>query len=229
MQTPSDFLVYYGHDEAYLDALTQTDLLIFEARGWSPVALQKIAAGPGKRLAYLSPFAWSDWQGRPKWWWGKKERDPQWDAWWLSLASPGWRFQVHREWQTVLQGFDGIFFDNLDRLEQDPKSLKPFVDLLKTIKKARPDAILVGNRGFIHWPHFKSYLDGVLFENLTDQAFSDQDKRWVKSQLERLENTTVLALDYQTRRVDQEAQRLLHQFPNTVYYCAPNEGLQSLS
>ena len=132
-------------------------------------------------------------------------------------------------WRGVRGDLDGLFFDNLDRLQQDPKSLKHFVTILQTIRQEWPDAHLIGNRGFDHWSQLGRHMDGILFENMTDQAFSSKDKAWVKSQLDKLKKNQVYALDYQTRRVSTEADKLCAAFPEIKYYCAPNEGLQGLS
>lgn len=228
MKAVSDFLVYYGHDPSNIPRLQKTELLIYESRGWNTEDQARLTTAT-TCLAYLSCFAWAGWQGPCRWWWGHKERDPQWDAWWLSLASPGWKFQISREWKALKKGHDGLFFDNLDRLEQDPKSLPHFISLLKQIKGEWPEAILVGNRGFAHWPALRPYLDGVLFENFTDQAFTPQDKEWVEEQLLNLQGTKVLALDYLTRRDAEEAGRLCRAYPKIAYYAAPDESLQRLT
>lgn len=228
MRSPS-FFVYYGHDPRLLNRLQEADLVILETRGWTPEQLASLQAKNVKVLAYISPFAWPDWMGPVKWWWGSKERDPAWNAWWLSLSSMGWRRQVNRMWRQLQGPVDGLFFDNLDRLEQDPHSLKPFLRLLQNLRREWPQATLVGNRGFAHWPKLRPHLDGVLFENLTDKAFSAQDRRWVEEQLLHLQGTQVYALDYHTRRVETQAREIQGRFPQMAYYCAPNESLQSVS
>lgn len=224
-----NFLVYYGHDPALVDKIASFDLAVLESRGWDAESWARLKAAPTKLIGYISPFAWPDWLGASKWWWGRKERDGEWNAWWYSLASWGWRRRVNRMWRELPEGLDGYFFDNIDRLEKDPESLPYFIRLLREIKAAYPDSFLVGNRGFAHWPRLEAHLDGILFENLTDQAFSASDRRWVMSQLETLQNTRVLALDYQTRRVEAEFRRLRELFPGLSYYCAPDESLQTLS
>ena len=102
------------------------------------------------------------------------------------------------------------------------------MSLLTNLRKARPEAVLIGNRGFAHWSALRSHLDGVLFENLTDQAFSKHDQAWVEEQLLQLQGTSILALDYANRRQEPIAQRLRERFPGMAYYCAPDESLQSL-
>lgn len=223
------FLVYYGHDPAAVEKILTYDLAILESRGWDPRSWELLTAAPTKLIGYLSPFAWPDWLGPSQWWWGRKERDEEWGAWWYSLSSWGWRRQVRRTWRELPEGLDGYFFDNVDRLESDPESLPHFLRLLGDIKKSRPHSVLVGNRGFGHWSQLASHLDGILFENLTDRAFSASDRRWVESRLEELRTTQVLALDYHTRMVEAESQRLRELFPKLGYYCAPDESLQTIS
>lgn len=227
-KSPS-FLVYYGHDTSLIPQLSEANLLILESRGWTDEELQQIRGDSTKLIGYISPFAWPDWMGTVKWWWGKKERDPEWNAWWFSPSSWGWRRQLNTMWRELRPRVDGLFFDNLDRLEQDKQGLKALKKFLESIRQEWPEAHLIGNRGFSHWSHLNRYLDGVLFENLTDEAFSKGDRSWVEGQLETLRTTQVYALDYQTRRVEPEAERLKSLFPRIQYYCAPDEGLQSLS
>lgn len=226
--TPSSFVVYYGHDAQQIPILQESKLVILEPQGWSDAQLVELKSKGSRLIGYVSLFAWPDWRGPTKWWWGRKERDPQWNAWWMSLASPGWKRQA----QNLLSGLhpllDGIFFDNLDRLQQDPKSLRPLQSLLTKLRKDRPESMLIGNRGFAHWSALAPYLDGVLFENLTDQEFSKHDQTWVEEQLLQLQGTKVLALDYANRRQEPVAQRLRERFPRMAYYCAPDESLQSL-
>jgi hypothetical protein len=72
-------------------------------------------------------------------------------------------------------------------------------------------------------------MDGVLFENLTDKAFSEKDKVWVREQLLDLQGSQVYALDYTTRFDEREAEMLRRAHPTMHYYRAPDESLQSLS
>lgn len=228
MTTKYRFLVYYGHDQSLIPSLSLSELLICESRGWSDSDLLALRSQGAKIIGYISPFAWPDWMGPSKWWWGSKQRDPQWNAWWFNPASLGWRYQLSFMCKALKPRVDGLFFDNLDRLQVQPEALKSLLKLLRTIRKQWPEALLIGNRGFDHWDALKPYLDGVLFENLTDLAFTRNDKNWVESQLHRLGAHKVYALDYQTRRVEAEATRLQSLFPNMRYYCAPNENLQTL-
>lgn len=226
------FLVYYGHAEELLPQLRECDVLVFEPRGWSESALRELRAPGGPKLiGYLSAFAWPEWAGRRRWWWGKPEHDPEWDAWWLSLSSFGWRYKVGRLWRDVRLNCDGIFLDNLDRLEQDPKSLRPLLKLLEQIRGAWPEVYLLGNRGFGHWKELRSHLSGVLFENMTDAGFGSSDRAWVKEQLDRLRHPgiDIYALDYQSRFDAEESEALRGDYPKLRYYCAPDQGLQSLA
>lgn len=223
-----NFRVYYGHDAAMLPQLKEADLVILESRGWTEEQIADLRASDCKVLGYISTFAWPDWLGPVKWWWGGKERDESWKAWWLSLGSFGWRRQVGKMWREIRPGLDGLFFDNLDRLEQDAGSLKPFQNLLAEIKSEWPDSKLVGNRGFAHFRQLQRHLDGILFENLTDRAFSAADRNWVREQLLQLQGIEVYALDYATRYDAAEAERLRTDFSKMSYWQAKDEGLQSL-
>ena len=224
-----EFRVYYGHDPALVPELRQAQLLILEPAGWSDEQLSELSAEGAELVGYVSPLAWADWKGPVKWWWGSKERDPEWSAWWLSLSSPGWRYSFRRMCIRALERTGGLFLDNLDRLQQDEASLKPLSEILADLKKKWSGARFLGNRGFAHLSQLRSQLDGILFENLTDRSFSSQDRSWVEEQLLNLQGLQVFALDYATRRDEEEGARLLSRFPRMHYYCAPDESLQSLT
>ena len=228
MKSKTPFLVYYGHDSSLIPQLQEADMLIFESRGWSDEDVQRLREKGTKLIGYVSAIAWPDWLGPVKWWWGTKERDPQWGAWWLSLSSMGWRHQFNKMWREVGGSLDGLFFDNLDRLQQDPKSLQYLISILQSIRQEWPDGHFVGNRGFEHWSRIGKYFDGILFENMTDQAFTAQDRTWVSDQIQNLQRTQIYALDYKTRAVPKEVERLCVAFPQLKYYRAPDEGLQTL-
>lgn len=223
-----EFRVYYGHDQALIPQLRKAELLILEPAGWSDQQLADLASEGAKLVGYVSPLAWADWKGPVKWWWGSKERDYQWGAWWLSLNSPGWRYSFKKMCSRVLTRTGGLFLDNLDRLEKDEASLKPLLEILGGLKQKWPGARFVGNRGFSHLTQLRGTLDGVLFENLTDKAFSLKDREWVREQLLNLQDTEVFALDYETRRDGEEATKLRERFSGMHYCCAPDESLQSL-
>ena len=223
------FLVYYGHDPALISRLREASMLVFEPRGWTAQQLAQLQAPGGPRLlGYLSPFAWPEWAGPARWWWGPATPDPQWKARWYSLTWPGWRRKVRQLARPLGQSCHGIFLDNLDRLEADPGSLPRLCRLLADLRRDWPNAYLLGNRGFAHWDQLKLALDGVLVENLADVAFSAADRSWVEEQLRRVREADLFALDYATRCAPEEARRLRDLHPQMRYYLAPDESLQTL-
>lgn len=223
-------LVYYGHDEALLERLRQCEYLVFEPRGWSSAALRALAAPGGPRLlGYLSPFAWPDWAGPARWWWGPWERDEEWSARWYSLRWPGWRHQVRRLLRSLRLSCDGVFLDNLDRLQANPASLPHLLDLLRELRRDWPQTYVLGNRGFQHWESLSSQVDGSLLENLSDSSFSRADHVWVEAQLARVAPRELFALDYADRYMPEVAQKLRDRYPEMRYYLAPDRSLQSLS
>ncbi len=147
------------------------------------------------------------------------------------MASRGWRYKVSKLSEAVMEKCDGIFLDNLDRLQDDKAGMPFLLTWLKDIKQKWPHAYLLGNRGFSNWDALRPHLDGVLFENLSDQAFSIDDKKWVAMHLEqcRFDKIDLFALDYETRRASEDAKRYRSLAPTMAYYCAPDESLQTLS
>lgn len=227
----AELLVYYGHDPALLPRLRQCQVLVFESQGWSPDHLAQLRGPGGPRLlGYLSPFAWPQWAGPARWWWGKSQPDPEWNARWHSLIWPGWRGQVRRLAALVRQnGCDGIFLDNLDRLEADPRSLPHLLKILQGLRREWPDVYLLGNRGFAHWSSLSSLLDGVLVENMSDRTFRESDRRWVEERIRQTASRDVYALDYATLYSPEEARRMRELFPGLRSYVAPDQSLQTLA
>ena len=224
------FLVYYGHDLSNLQRLRQCEVLVFEPRGWSGEALEQLKAPGGPRLlGYLSPFAWPAWAGPSRWWWGPSTPDPQWGARWYSLAGAGWRRQVMFLARAVQACCDGVFLDNLDRLQADPASLPFLLDLLASLRREWPGGYFLGNRGFAHWDFLRSQLDAVLLESMADSGFSSQDRRWVKEQLGRVAPKDLFSLDYADRCDPGLADELRALHPEMRYYRAPDQSLQSLA
>lgn len=223
------FLVYYGHDASLLPQLRQCRTLVFEPRGWSEEKLQSLRAPGGPRLlGYLSPFAWPAWAGSSRWWWGPSIPDPEWGARWYSLTWAGWRRQVKSLACAVRACCDGVFLDNLDRLQVDSASLPHLLEFLAWLRRDWPGAYLLGNRGFAHWDSLGSRLDGVLVENLADSSFSVQDRRWVEEQLARVAPKDLFGLDYADRCDPAVGEGLQTRFPKMAYYKAPDQSLQSL-
>ena len=209
--------------------LKAVDLAIIEPEGWSDAQLSELQQAGTIVVGYVSAMAWADWKGPARWWWGGKERDEEWGAWWMSLTSWGWRRHFRSLCKRVLARCDGLFVDNLDRLQDDPDSVEPLRKLLQSLKKEFPGSHFVGNRGFAHLSALGSSFDGILFENLTDRAFSDADKRWVREQLMNLQGLRVYALDYETRWDQKLTEELCGSFPRMLYYRAPDESLQGLA
>ncbi|MCA9790229.1 MAG: hypothetical protein KC910_00480 [Candidatus Eremiobacteraeota bacterium] len=220
------FAVYYGHDPALLDRLSQYDLLILEAGGWHRDQLE----GLGKKLAYLSASQFAGWRGQPPFYFGRRLHDPDWNSWWIDPANFFWRRHLRAEANRLSRDYDGLFLDNLDCIDKFPDWKPALLALVAQLREAVGDKMLVGNRGFACLDGLAPLLDGVLFENANDRRFDPAQKNWVKQQAERLRILGLRAyvLDYQEHLDEEGHQDMARRYPEFDYYLAPGVDLQRL-
>ncbi|MER1941328.1 endo alpha-1,4 polygalactosaminidase [Castellaniella sp. FW104-16D08] len=119
------------------------------------------------------------------------------------VATPLWR-----------QGYQGLFLDTLDSYQlvsKDPAVLERqrqgLVRTIRALRRARPKAILILNRGFELLPDIHNQIDAVAFESLYsgwDQAASryvtvpEPDRAWLLGQAAKAKSygLPVISIDY---------------------------------
>jgi uncharacterized protein (TIGR01370 family) len=141
------------------------------------------------------------------------------DARFIDLRHENWRRRIVNDLiPGILQkGFDGVFLDTLDSAEflerQDPSRYGGMVggaaDLVRAIRTAFPDILIMINRGFAVLPRITGHFDMVLGESVRTtfnagaarySFVSDSDYDWQRQQLwaarRRDPNLQLFSLDY---------------------------------
>ena len=141
------------------------------------------------------------------------------DARFIDLRHENWRRRVVNDLVPGIlrKGFDGVFLDTLDSAEfletQDPSRYGGMVegaaDLVRAIRTAFPDTLIMINRGFAVLPRIAGQFDMVLGESVRTtfdaetgrySFVSESDYEWQRQQLwaagRRDPNLQLFSLDY---------------------------------
>lgn len=98
------------------------------------------------------------------------EANPDWpDSYYADVNNPIWHdalLDIEMPYIFQQGSFDGFMLDMLDAVDVYP-TLKPgMIELVRKIRAAHPDLLLVPNRGFSILPEISSYIDAVKHEGL---------------------------------------------------------------
>ncbi|GJD52649.1 hypothetical protein OPKNFCMD_5415 [Methylobacterium crusticola] len=184
--------VFYGEDIAP-ERLAGYDVIVLDA-GFKGDVGQIVRQGKDL-LCYLSLGEIK----RSSPWFGGLENsgvllreNPSWpDTFVCDVRQRSWSALIleHAVPAIAARGFKGIFFDTLDtppHLEQvDPDRYAGMrlaaIDLVRAIRRAFPDLILLMNRGYALLPELRSEIDGVVAESLlTTFDFGAKQYKWVE-------------------------------------------------
>ncbi|NPB06981.1 MAG: polysaccharide deacetylase [Aquificae bacterium] len=123
------------------------------------------------------------------------------------------RSERYRSWllkraeELIKRGFEGFFLDTLDSyLAFAPESERgsyeeALVELIKSLRKRFPEAVIVINRGFEVLERVAPFVDAVAAESLfygLEGEVPKEDRRWLISQLKRAKRLglEVIVIDY---------------------------------
>lgn len=117
------------------------------------------------------------------------EENPAWPGTWrVDVRQAAWRDFVLRETLPAIRarGFKGLMLDTLDTppwLEQsDPVANRGMsqasIELVRAIRHACPDMLIVVNRGYAILPHLRPMVDAVLAESLLTSPVPEGGFRW---------------------------------------------------
>lgn len=118
---------------------------------------------------------------------------PNWPGvFYVDVRSSKWRHaMVERAVELVtVRGFNGVFLDTLDSppyLETtEPVGFvgmgRAAIEIVRDIRRALPDALIVVNRGYLLLPDLVEYLDGVVAESLIT-TYSVNGFEWVQPEI----------------------------------------------
>lgn len=149
------------------------------------------------------------------------DQDPIWKSWYANTNDPLWRAsRVAVAKQLVEEyGFDGIFLDLISVSEMYPECRAGMIAMMRDLRTALPDAVIVMNQGFDIVGDVAPLADGFMIESFT-ATYDFEKKQYVLNDaasldfhLNRAQNLLnpaigkhplrVLVLDY-ARRTDRE-------------------------
>ena len=126
---------------------------------------------------------------------GQPDKNGNWNSHFADAADPKWRAdRVETATRMVEEyGFDGIFLDTIDTAQLYPDSAAGMTQLIRELREAMPDKVIVLNQGWAVLPDVAQYGDGIMLESFT-ATWDFENKSYVMNLPQ--------SLDYHTRRVD---------------------------
>lgn len=205
-QIPAPFGVCYT--KLTPENIVNYKLVVVEPDHYTKLDIDAMREGGTKVIAYVSlgevhPSRWyfplADSTGNLL---GKNE---DWGSHFLNIGSPSVRqlFLDRIIPNIMASGYDGLFFDTVDAVAPytTRKNLqKDMADLINSIRKQNPDAILIQNAGLFLLDQTSSSINAVAIEDIaSDYRFSDQTYRYASEQefAEKIKNISDLSAKYQ--------------------------------
>lgn len=174
------YACYYGAGHS-AELLTR-DAAIIEARAQTPAEVNALRAAGRLAIGYISigedhnlrkgdglgpggnDSGYFDRDGD-----GAADKNGVWASYYANAASPSWRayFLANAARLRATHGVDGFFLDTVETCLLYPESRDGMVSLIKELRAAHPDAIIVLNRGWDLLPALGDTADGLMFESFT--------------------------------------------------------------
>lgn len=174
------YACYYGAGRT-AELLTR-DAAIIETRAQTPADVAALRAAGRLAIAYISigedhnlrkgdglgpggnDSAYFDRDGD-----GHADKNGVWDSYYANAASPAWRafFLQNAARLRETHGVDGFFLDTVETCLLYPESRAGMVSLIRELRAAHPDAVIVLNRGWDLLPALGDAPDGLMFESFT--------------------------------------------------------------
>jgi len=97
------------------------------------------------------------------------DKNPVWNSYYADARSESWRafFLANAERMVESHGVDGFFLDTVETCLLYPESRDGMVSLIRELRRAHPEAIIVLNRGWDILPALGDVPDGLMFESFT--------------------------------------------------------------
>ncbi len=163
------YAVYYGKDPQEAAKLVNFDLAIVQPE-LPKESLDLLKRNGVKVVAYLSIGEVEpdrDYgQPIPKEW--ILGQNPNWGSYFVDANQKGWQdLMLRLAGEYYRRGFDGLFLDTLDTVDLYPQVAPGLVEIVRRLREAYPEGLLIQNRGFKLLPQTAPYLDAVMYENLS--------------------------------------------------------------
>ncbi len=118
---------------------------------------------------------------------GTPDKNGTWNSWYANAADPLWRADRVAEARKLCNDsengdcFDGIFLDTIETCDSYPQSRTGMIQLVRDLRQALPDKVIVINRGFslLKEADVSSRIDGLMFESFTD-SYDFDSKNYIE-------------------------------------------------
>lgn len=203
IKAAQNYVVYYGEGRA--DDLARYDLAIVQPNTLEADDLAALKARGTLVVAYLSIGEADDADRvQPGWILGK---NTNWESYFMDARQAGWQDLVLADAQSIIDaGYDGLFLDTVDTAELYPDTEAAMIGLIRRLRDAFPDHLLIQNRGLTLLDRTAAYVDADMIEDLTTSYDFDR-KAYIRIEpdtetldrlhtLQRKAGLVVLALDY---------------------------------
>ncbi len=188
--------IYYGDlTPSVMQSLSPCSVLVLPPT--TPIEVVKRLSSSRIVLGYISVATIGDWEP-----WANMVPDSLiigenrvWQEKIVNVCSGEWRKIFEYAVDYVLDhGFNGVFLDNLDIVDEYPWMKKCIVELVRSVKERYPHAVVMVNRGFTILPDIADSIDYLLveayptyydFEHHVYRTWSGSDLEWIVSQVRR--------------------------------------------
>jgi hypothetical protein len=197
------YYCYYGPDK--LPELSQYDVGILHVPAMKPenvAALNKLGVVTVGYISVGEDETLRDGDGQGPGgkasWYFDKDHDKQpdkngvWGSYFANAGDPKWRADRVAEARRLVDeyGFDGFFLDTIEVPDLYPDSRPGMIQLVKELRQAFPDKVIVANRAFnlLKEPAISSNIDGIMFESFST-SYDFDSKQYIKFQPQDLDAT----------------------------------------
>ena len=173
------YICYYsGYSPDVMEKMSNVDLAIIDARyiggapylpeGGAPYIAGLKAAGT-LTVVYLAVGEEMEREYDPVKGWYLSDELSVWYSYPVDPGNEKWQEKVLTDAKRLMaQGADGLFLDTIDSAFGDFPFVKPdMASLIRKIRDACPDAILIANRGFDIAADIAPVIDGYMFEGFS--------------------------------------------------------------
>ncbi len=165
-----DYVVYYGTGR--VGDLALYDIAIIQPNTLPDTDLRLLANSGTVTLAYLSIGEFDPDQEAfnngsvPQNW--LLDENPIWGSFYVDVTQEGWRrLIVEQAGIYLVRGFNGFFLDTVDTIDLYPNARESMIEIIRALRDAYPNAVIVQNRGFSIIDDTVPLIDGVMAESLS--------------------------------------------------------------
>lgn len=219
-------VVYYGAEPRDKSRFTKAKVVILEPSHWTTRSIRNLQDQGKVVLGYLSVGELIS-TTRTRKNYRALSFNNDWNSMRVDPADLGWRKTMLRRTMLVKERLlDGMMLDTVDTVVHHPEATDSMVELIKVLHREMPDRFLMTNRGFSILPEVSLLIDGVVFENANNRAFTSADQEWVEAQCQMLVelDIPVLILDYAEHTTAETSEAMAERF-DWNYYLAPSAAL----